>query len=104
MTRSMLNSILLSAQCLICNGAICGIGPDSFSKCSSGFVIRVECKMISIQILVKMLDSKYDHQRFFGHVVWTFLLTYRLTPHLVTGEAPSKLMLGKIIRTSLDLV
>ena len=33
-----------------------------------------------------------------------FLLTYRLTPHLVTEEAPSKLMLGNIIRSSLDLV
>ena len=33
-----------------------------------------------------------------------FLLTNRLTPHSVTEEAPSKLMLGKIIRSSLDLV
>ena len=32
------------------------------------------------------------------------MLTYRLTLHPVTGEAPTKLMLGKIIRSSLDLV
>ena len=33
-----------------------------------------------------------------------FLLTYRLTPHPVTGEAPSKLKFGRIISSSLDLV
>ena len=33
-----------------------------------------------------------------------FLLTYRLTPHPVTGEALSKLMFGRIISGSLDLV
>ena len=33
-----------------------------------------------------------------------FLLTYRRTPHSVTGEEPCKLMFGKIIHSSLDLV
>ena len=33
-----------------------------------------------------------------------FLLTYRLTTHTVTGEEPCKLMFGKIIHSSLDLV
>ena len=33
-----------------------------------------------------------------------FLLTYKLTPHTVTGEEPCKLMFAKIIHSSLDLV
>ncbi|XP_037501957.1 uncharacterized protein K02A2.6-like [Rhipicephalus sanguineus] len=33
-----------------------------------------------------------------------FLLTYRNTPHATTGEAPSTLLLGRRLRTRLDLI
>jgi hypothetical protein len=33
-----------------------------------------------------------------------FLITYRNTPHSTTGESPAQLMLGRPIRTRLDLV
>ena len=34
----------------------------------------------------------------------TFLLPYRNTPHLTTGEVPSQLFLGRGLRTRLDLL
>ena len=38
------------------------------------------------------------------HKLHEFLLTYRSTPHSVTGQTPSELLLGRRIRTRLDLV
>ena len=34
----------------------------------------------------------------------SFLLTYRSTPHSTTNETPSKLFLGRKMRTRLDLL
>ena len=34
----------------------------------------------------------------------TFLIRYRNTPHAITGESPSKLFLGRNLRTRLDLL
>ncbi|KAF2891398.1 hypothetical protein ILUMI_14775, partial [Ignelater luminosus] len=34
----------------------------------------------------------------------TFLFNYRITPHTVTGESPSKLLFGRQIRNRLDLL
>ena len=34
----------------------------------------------------------------------TFLLRYRVTPHSTTGESPSKLLMGRQLRTRLDLL
>jgi hypothetical protein len=33
-----------------------------------------------------------------------FLMRYRITPHCTTGEAPSKLMMGRVIRNNFDLM
>ena len=33
-----------------------------------------------------------------------FLLTYRTTPHSITGQSPAELMLGRRVRTRLDLL
>ena len=34
----------------------------------------------------------------------TFLLRYRVTPHATTGVPPSVLMIGRPLRTRLDLI
>ena len=38
------------------------------------------------------------------HQLSSFLMSYRSTPHATTGESPSKLFLGREIRTRLDLL
>ena len=38
------------------------------------------------------------------HQLSSFLMSFRSTPHATTGESPSKLFLGREIRTRLDLL
>ncbi len=39
-----------------------------------------------------------------GQQLQQFLLTYRTTPHRTTGETPAKLLMGRNLRTRLDLI
>ena len=36
-------------------------------------------------------------------IIKNFLLTYRITPHTSTGKAPCELLMGRKIRSKLDL-
>eukprot|EP00733_Pompholyxophrys_punicea_P000788 Pompholyxophrys_punicea_v1_NODE_288_length_2379_cov_34.988812.p1 type:complete len:196 gc:universal NODE_288_length_2379_cov_34.988812:645-58(-) len=58
--------------------------------------------------LVKRFKAVYKKLRGEGlsihAAVDKFLLTYRTTPHSVTGESPAKLMFGRELRTKLSLL
>ena len=51
-----------------------------------------------------MRSAKEDHVSRQQKLKKTFLLKYRTMPHSLTNETPAKLLLGRNIRTRLDLI
>ena len=64
----------------------------------------------AVQTVKQALSKMWlDHKRNDTSVTWSrrladFLLTYRSTPHSVTRQAPSELLMKRILRTRLSLV
>ena len=58
--------------------------------------------------VVQIVKSALKQARLSGensdNVLLTFLLRYRITPHSTTGESPSMLLMGRQLRTRLDLL
>ena len=52
------------------------------------------------RVIKKAINDKQDIDK----ALWTFLLHYRNVEHSTTGECPAVLMLGRRIRTRLDLI
>lgn len=44
------------------------------------------------------------HNKITNKEINSFLMTYRITPHATTGETPAKLLIGRNLRTRLDLL
>ena len=57
-----------------------------------------ECAVQTFKTSVKKLDSNMDHR------LASFLLQNRITPHTVTGKTPSEMLMGRKLRTKLDLM
>ncbi|CAB4018994.1 Transposon Tf2-9 poly, partial [Paramuricea clavata] len=58
----------------------------------------------SVQTFKQALRSMEESSKPIQEKLAKFLITYRNTPHSTTGESPAQLMLGRPIRTRLDLV
>ena len=57
-----------------------------------------------VQSLKQSLKSTQNDGRSLNQRVYSYLLTYRISPHATTGVSPSKLFLQRDIRTRLDLL
>ena len=57
-----------------------------------------------VQTLKKALRGGKEDGKSPQHLLSSFLLKYRSTPHSVTGETPSMLFLGRQVKTLLDLL
>ena len=69
-----------------------------FHPASNGAVERL------VQTFKKAMKSSKDTYSNSEQALASFLLIYRSTPHSTTNETPSKLFLGRKIRTRLDLI
>jgi hypothetical protein len=58
----------------------------------------------SVQTFKQALRSMEESSKPMEEKLAKFLITYRNTPHSTTGESPAQLVLGRPIRTRLDLV
>jgi len=72
----------------------------AYKQSTNGQVERV------VQILKSAIKlSSADQQRCVScNIIAKYLLVYRNTPHSTTGEAPSLLLMGRRLRTHLDLL
>jgi hypothetical protein len=69
-----------------------------YHPATNGFAER------SVQTFKQALRSMEESSKPIEEKLAKFLITYRNTPHSTTGESSAQLMLGRPIRTRLDLV
>lgn len=63
-----------------------------------------QCERV-VQILKSGLKrAKADQATNLDDILQSMLLRYRITPHSTTGECPSMLLMGRVLRTKLDLL
>ena len=74
------------------------IHTSSYHPASNGAVERL------VQTMKQVLEAGHQEGVSMEHALTTFLLRYRVTPQATTGVPPSELMIGRPLRTRLDLI
>ena len=57
-----------------------------------------------VQTFKKAMKASRNSSLTHAHRLYTFLLTYRITPHATTNEAPCQLFMGRMLRTRWNLL
>ena len=57
-----------------------------------------------VQIFKKAMKAFQNSQLAHSQRLYNFLLTYRITPHATTNEAPCQLLMGHMLRTRWNLL
>ncbi|XP_045534625.1 uncharacterized protein K02A2.6-like [Papilio machaon] len=58
----------------------------------------------AVKTLKRIIKKALQEKRDINRALWSFLLYYRNVEHCTTGESPAMLLLGRPIRTRLDVI